>query len=211
MDEKQIVRDGYNRIASRYLAQRPQNGEDVRLLSELVARLRKGARLLDAGCGAGVPVSRLLSNDFEVVGVDFAMEQLRLAHQLIPRAEFVCQDMTRLAFAEECFDAIVSYYALINVPREEHRQVLLDFRKVLKVSGLALLCMGAGDLPGVEGDFMGATMYWSHYGAQDNIKMIGECGFDIILSKIIVDVLNPSAAHLFVLASKRSISTSNSR
>jgi hypothetical protein len=133
-----------------------------------------------------VPVSRLVSNDFEVVGVDFAMEQLRLAHQLIPRAEFVCQDMTRLGFAEECFDAIVSYYALINVPREEHRQVLLDFRKVLKASGLALLCMGAGDLPGAEGDFMGATMYWSHHGAQDNIKMLEECGFDIILSKIIV-------------------------
>jgi ubiquinone/menaquinone biosynthesis C-methylase UbiE len=74
MDKKRLVRDGYNRIALRYLARRSQNGEDVRLLSQLVARLPKGARVLDAGRGPGVPVSRLLSNDFEVVGVDFATE-----------------------------------------------------------------------------------------------------------------------------------------
>ena len=58
MEDKAIVREGFNAIAASYLATRSEDSEDVRLLQELVERLPKGAQVLDAGCGAGVPLTR---------------------------------------------------------------------------------------------------------------------------------------------------------
>jgi hypothetical protein len=54
--QKSLVRDGYDRIAFSYLEARPNDGGDVRLLQELIAELTAWSRVLDAGCGSGVPV-----------------------------------------------------------------------------------------------------------------------------------------------------------
>ena len=91
MDEKTTVRAGYDAIAAKYLKTRSEDSEDVQLLQELVQRLPKGAKVLDAGCGAGVPVTRYLIKFFDVTGVDFAEEQIHLARQLVPGAHFLCQ------------------------------------------------------------------------------------------------------------------------
>ena len=203
MDGKNIVRAGYNARATEYLATRTEDSEDVQLLQELVQRLPKGVKVLDAGCGAGVPVTKFLSRFFEVTGVDFAEAQIHLARQLVPQAQFVCQDMTELAFPDQSFDAICSYYAIIHIPRQEHHRLFLNLHRVLRPSGLALLCLGAGDLADdVDENYLGARMYWSHYDADTNIRMLQECGFNVIWSKIVADSTAPGSAHLFVLAQK---------
>jgi len=201
MGDKETVKAGYDAIADDYLSARSEGSEDVQLLQELADRLPEGAKVLDAGCGAGAPVARMLSQRFEVTGVDFAEAQVKLARKLVPRAQFFCQDMTELSFPDGSFDAVCSYYAIIHVPREEHRRLLLNFHRILEPSGLALLCMGAGDLPTDVGeDYFGVRMFWSHYDADTNIKLLAECGFDIIWSKIVADESSPGSAHLFVLA-----------
>jgi ubiquinone/menaquinone biosynthesis C-methylase UbiE len=166
-----------------------------------VQRLPRGAKVLDAGCGAGVPVTKFLSRFFEVTGVDFAEAQIQLARQLVPQAQFVCQDMTELAFRDQSFDAICSYYAIIHIPRQEHRRLFLNLHRLLRPSGLALLCLGASDLADdIDENYLGARMYWSHYDAETNIEMLHECGFNVIGSKIVADSTDPGSAHLFVLA-----------
>jgi SAM-dependent methyltransferase len=203
MDEKRTVRAGYNAIAAKYLATRTEDSEDVQLLQELVRRLPKGAEVLDAGCGAGVPVARYLSQFFDVTGVDFAEEQIRLARQLVPGAHFLCQDVTELTLADSRFDAICSYYAIIHIPRQEHRALVLNFHRMLKPCGFVLLCLGADDLEkDIEEDYLGARMYWSHYDAETNLNMVKECGFDVIWSRVVADATSPGGAHLFVLAQK---------
>ena len=203
MDSKNIVRAGYNARAAEYLATRTEDSEDVQLLQELVQRLPRGAKVLDAGCGAGVPVTKFLSRFFEVTGVDFAEAQIQLARQLVPQAQFVCQDMTELAFPDQSFDAICSYYAIIHIPRQEHRRLFLNLHRILRPSGLALLCLGAGDLADdIDENYLGARMYWSHYDADTNIRMLQECCFNVIWSKIVADSTAPGSVHLFVLAQK---------
>lgn len=203
MDYKTTVKRGYNAIAAKYLTTRTQDSEDVQLLQELVQRLSKGAEVLDAGCGAGVPVARYLSQFFNVTGVDFAEEQIRLARQLVPQAHFLCQDITQLTLAENSFDAICSYYAIIHIPRQEHQALLQNFHQMLKPSGWVLLCLGADDLEkDIDEDYLGTRMYWSHYDAETNLNMVKECGFDIIWSRVVADDTSPGSAHLFVLAQK---------
>jgi len=204
MDYRAIVREGYNTVADEYLAVRSQlHPRDVELLEELVRRLPEGARVLDAGCGAGVPVTRTLSLHFRAVGVDFSEEQLRRARELVPGAEFVCADMTRLDFSEASFDAVCSYYAIIHVPRKDHRPLLLDFHRMLRPSGLALLGMGNSDIDVDIDDFFGTRMYWSHYDPKTNIRMLQDCGFYVIWSKLITEQYEfGGGEHLFVLAEK---------
>jgi SAM-dependent methyltransferase len=203
MDDKETVRAGYNAIAARYLASRSEDSEDVQLLEDLVQRLPAGARVLDAGCGAGVPITRMLSRSFAVTGADFAEEQIRLARRLVPGAQFVCEDITQLTFPDSSFDAICSYYAIIHIPREEHRGLLEGFHRVLRPQGLALLCLGADDLAhDIEEDYLGARMFWSHYDAGTNLRMLEECGFGVIWSRVVEDASSPGSAHLFALAQK---------
>ncbi len=198
---KQLVKRGYNKIGTEYTASRRVDSEDIRELRQLVDRLAKGARVLDAGCGSGYPVTRLFANAFQVIGVDFAEKQIRSAKEKVPDAKLVCADITNLPFRENTFDAVCSYYAIIHIPRRDHRKLLVDFGRILRPAGLMLVCMGAGDISEDVSDYHGTQMFWSHYDKETNLAMIQEIGFDILWSQIIVE--NQASAHLFVLAQKR--------
>ena len=203
MDFKKTVKDGYNAIADRYLSERRRDSGDVRLLRELIDRLPAKARVLDAGCGAGVPVSQILSARFQVTGVDFSEAQIELAKKNVPQATFCCKDMTELDFPENTFDGIISYYAIIHIPRGEHQSLLARFYRILKPGGLALLCLGAEHLiDDVDENFLGTRMYWSHYDSETYLRMLQDIGFQMIWSKIITDESCEGAGHLFVLAQK---------
>jgi ubiquinone/menaquinone biosynthesis C-methylase UbiE len=159
--------------------------------------------VLDAGCGAGIPISRKLSEKFEVTGVDFSEAQIELAKKNVPNARFLCEDMTRLAFPENTFDGITSYYAIIHVPREEHRSILSNFHRMLKPGGFALLCLGAEhSIDDSDDDFFGAKMYWSHFDTATYLEMLNDCQFMILWSKRVADETCEGGGHLFVLVQK---------
>jgi len=201
---KETVRTGYNIIADRYLATRTRDSEDVRLLNELTTRLPAGAKVLDAGCGAGLPISQLLSEKFEVIGVDFSEAQIKLARQNVHKAAFICQDMTQLNFPDNTFDGICSYYSIIHIPREEHQLLFANFHRMLKPNGLALLCLGAENVANdIDENFLGTRMYWSHYDAETYLRLLRECGFSILWSKFVVDGTCEGAGHLFALVQKQ--------
>lgn len=206
MDHKETVKAGYNQIADRYLAGRKRDSEDVRLLEELATRLPNGAKVLDAGCGAGIPISLILSENFNVTGVDFSEAQVELARKNVPNASFLYEDMTRLKFPENTFDGITSYYAIIHIPREEHQSLLAYFYRMLKSGGFALLCLGAEHLiDDVDENFFGARMYWSHFDSETYLKMLKDIGFTILWSKRVADATCEGGGHLFVLVQKELI------
>jgi ubiquinone/menaquinone biosynthesis C-methylase UbiE len=203
MDFKKTVKEGYNTIANRYLAERSRDSQDVRLLDEFMARLPANANVLDAGCGAGVPVAQLLSKRFQVTGVDFSEAQIELARKHVSQGTFLCQDMTQLDFPENTFDGICSYYAIIHIPREEHPSLLANFHRMLRPGGFALLCLGAEHLiDDLDENYLGTRMYWSHYDTDTYLGMLKECGFSIVWSKFVADETCEGAGHLFVLAQK---------
>jgi SAM-dependent methyltransferase len=204
MDFKNIVKNGYNQIAERYLAQRTADSEDVRLLGDFIELLSADAKVLDAGCGAGVPITQLLAEHFDVTGVDFSEAQIELAKKNMPTAKFICEDLTKLEFPEGTFDGICSYYAIIHIPREEHQALLAKFHQILNTGGIALLCLGAQNLvDDIEEDYLGTRMYWSHYDSAIYRNMLKEIGFSSIWSKFVKDESSEGAGHLFVLVQKK--------
>lgn len=205
MDHKETVKAGYNKIAERYLAERDRDAENVQLIHDFIELLAPKSKVLDAGCGAGVPIAKMLADKFDLIGVDFSKAQIELAKKNVPNAHFFCQDMTELDFPDETLDGICSYYAIIHIPREEHYALFVNFHRMLRAGGVALLCLGAENLvDDIDEDYLGTRMYWSHYDTNTYMKMLKESGFKIIWAKHIPDSTFESAKHLFVLAQKES-------
>ncbi len=113
------MKHGYDLVSRAYRADDAGEGEYAEWLDLLEARVPPPAKVLDLGCGCGVPVARRLATRYEVTGVDLSPVQIVRARLLVPTATFVCADMITAKFADASFDAIVCLYALIHVPIEE--------------------------------------------------------------------------------------------
>jgi SAM-dependent methyltransferase len=186
-DPKKIVADGYDQIAQRYLAWSAldPSPQRMRYLAQLLDLLLSGAEVLELGCGAGVPVTQALAERCHVTGVDISAEQVALAERLVPNATFIQADITTLDFPNGSFDAVVSFYTLIHVPRAEHAGLLERIAAWLRPGGLLFATMGANDSPdGVEPDWLGAPMFFSHYDAEKNQNMVRRAGLEILSAEV---------------------------
>jgi cyclopropane fatty-acyl-phospholipid synthase-like methyltransferase len=193
------VRDGYDQVAELYADERRQQKVHPRL-TELLARIGPGGRVLDVGCGAGVPISSLIDEmGIGVIGVDISPRQIELARTNVPDGEFMVRDMLDLKQGEFEVDAVFSFYAVFHTPRESHAPILSVFASFLSEGGLLLVTMGADEWEGRE-DFFGAPMWWSHYGAKKNRQIVESSGFDVIS-----DEIDPSGGerHQVIFARKR--------
>jgi SAM-dependent methyltransferase len=184
-DPKQVVAEGYDRIADTYLewTQGAREEERARYTSILLERLPNGATVLDLGCGAGVPTARALAERFEVTGVDISARQIALARQNVPEATFIQADMTRLDFAPASFDAIAAFYALIHVPREEQAELLRDIAAWLRPGGLLVAAMGTHAARADLDELLGAPMYWSGFDSETNRRLVEEAGLCIVSAR----------------------------
>src|SRR3989344_6830641 len=198
MKKNKIVKEGYDKAAENYLIQRGLF-ENFAYLDKLVTLLPKGSEILDIGCGAGVPLDKyLIEKGYILRGVDISEKQIELAKKNVPQASYDVKDMSELKDGEYHVDAVVSFYAIFHTQKETHREMLKKFNSFLRPGGLLLVTMGASEWEGEE-TFHGVPMYWSHYGTEENKKIIQEAGFQLIF-----DGLDESGGekHQVILAQK---------
>lgn len=176
---KQIVADGYNRCGRDYSAVRCNDPSPE--LSLLVEKLRTPAQSLDIGCGCGIPVTSALAELGSVVGVDLSETQIALARENLPSAELIQGDIMDQQFAAAFFDAVVAFYALFHLPREEQHELLTRVSVWLRPGGYLLATLARSDKSGyTEDDFFGVTMYWSHYQSSFYGQILAQLGFEIL-------------------------------
>jgi ubiquinone/menaquinone biosynthesis C-methylase UbiE len=172
----EIVRRGYNLAARRYDQGRDRfkNRDVVEPFCRLV---RPGGRVLDVGCGAGIPVAQhLVASGFAVTGIDTSEAMLELASGRLPQAHLVRMDMRSLGFGDGSFDGVIACYSLIHVPMELHRQVIFDFERVLVAGGALLFSCGCHEWEGI-GEFHGSPMFWSHPHPKETRRSVLDAGF----------------------------------
>jgi SAM-dependent methyltransferase len=189
-DPKRIVAAGYDLIARRYLewSDRDPSPQRMHYLRRLLELLPAGAEVLELGCGAGVPITQALARTCRVTGVDISTLQIALAREHVPEALFIQADMTALDFPPASFDAVVGFYTLTHVPREEHATLLGRIASWLRPGGLLFATMGAGDEPGgVEPDWLGAPMFWSHFDAETNRELVRQAGLTLLDAQVVAE------------------------
>ncbi len=174
----EIVRAGYNKIAELYLKER-EKFENWRELQEFCSKLPSNAKILDVGCGTGIPIaSYLIQNGFEVVGIDLSSEMVTVARKNVPEATILEMNMAEIEFPPESFDGLISCYAIFHVPRERHAAIFQSFHTILKAKGTMLVSAASCEWEEVE-DYLGARMFWSHYDPVTTESLITDAGFEI--------------------------------
>jgi len=179
VDYKALVQRGYDVCAAAY--EEARQGEANPELDWLIARLTDGARVLDIGCGAGIPIARTLARRFHVTGIDISGEQIRRAQMNVPEGTFIQGDIMSVIFPPAGFDAAVAFYTLFHLPREEQPELLKRIYTWLKPGGYLLATVTSfAEAPYTEDDFFGVTMYWSNYGLDDYKAILTEIGFKLL-------------------------------
>jgi cyclopropane fatty-acyl-phospholipid synthase-like methyltransferase len=203
-EQRNLVRAGYDAISFAY---RDDGGESPSTpgsttqygawIDELASMLRNGDRVLDLGCGAGLPAARLLAEaGLAVTGIDISAVQIERARALVPAATFIEADMTAWEPLPHSFEAIVSLYALIHVPLEDQRRLIPRLAHWLTGGGLLLTIVGQLEWTGVE-QYLGAEMFWDHADADTYKRWLQEAGFSIVWSRFIPE---GSSGHCLILA-----------
>ena len=197
-DQRRAVRDGYDDLAETYFDHRSDDPEWV--LSELTDLLELGDRVLDAGCGQGIPVTNTLTDDFDTVGLDFSRSQLRLARTNVPGANYLQGDMTALPFQTGSFDALTAFYSLIHIPVPEHEDVIAEFARVLTPGGYLLCTVGEDAWKGSNPDWLdsGVEMQWSFPSIETTFETLRQVGFEVVDEFVVDDELG--SQYPFVLA-----------
>lgn len=182
--EKEMVRQGYNKIAKMYYTHRDLTkfNSELERFSEL---LPDNAHILDVGCGAGIPTAKFLKNKgIEITGIDISDTMLELARENVPGASFINMDANELEFPPNSFDGLISVYTLFHIPRDEHPKIIKNFYDVLKPGGILLINSGVSESEGVS-NFFGVPMFWSNFTPDALLEIVKDVGFSIIFERVL--------------------------
>lgn len=186
MDERAhaagLVRAGYDAVSLHYRADNAQPAEYTHWTDQLSEVLRRESRVLDLGCGCGIPVARdLTASDHRVTGVDISSVQIERARRLVPGADFVRADITACQLPASSFDAVVALYSLIHMPLSAQPVLLESIRSWLVPDGVLLLTAGWAAWTGIEDDWLGsgASMWWSQAGVATYRQWLQQAGFRV--------------------------------
>jgi len=178
-DPKEVVRAGYDSCGLRYNMSRDL--DPCPALDALIEILPANAEVLDIGIGGGRPVAEVLSRRASITGVDISPVQIAEARKVLPEARLITGDIVAQNFDDASFDAIVSFYTLIHVPRDEHEPLLRRIARWLRPRGYLLITVGRTDTPVyTEPNFFGVTMFWSHFETAWYVTALERLGFEIL-------------------------------
>jgi cyclopropane fatty-acyl-phospholipid synthase-like methyltransferase len=177
--------EAFDAIGDRYDEAFPHKEGQVTAGEWLIGSLGAGSRVLDLGCGTGVPTSRQMTDaGFEVVGVDLSAGMVKLASTYVPDATFQQLDLADLRPGGPRdlgrFDAVAAFFSLLMLPREEIPLALLTIRHLLVPGGLFVLSMVEADVDDFSIPFLGNTIRVSGYLREDLHRVIEGAGFEIV-------------------------------
>jgi len=135
-----VTKDTFNRIAPGWYNFR--HWSIFRRELEALAQRWQGGRLLNLGCAHG-PDFLPFINNFELHGVDFAREMLRLAGEYFRKFNFdvslVLADVTSLPYADGTFDRAISVATYHHLKEDNQATALNELWRVLKPGGEAFI------------------------------------------------------------------------
>lgn len=185
-------------MAKNYLADRARL-KSGKYLQKLLKYLPKNSKIVDLGCGAGVPVDDiLLKAGHEVVGLDISPEQIKLARRNCSKGQYLVADISALKPYEYQVQAVVMLYTLFHLPRTRHPTILRIIASFLTRGGIILITMGDREFEG-EHKLYGQPMWSSQWGTAKNRKMVEEGGFHILLEEM---ETSGGERHQIILAEK---------
>ena len=171
---------GFDAIGSRYDDVFPHKDGQVKAVEQLLTRLPSGARVLDIGCGTGIPTAQqLVAAGCEVTGIDISLVMLDLARRNVPEATYLQRDAVDVDTSLGRFDAVVAFFSLLMLPRREIVTTLERIGELMTPAGWLALGMVEADLDDVELPFLGLPLRVSGWPREQLRTVVEAAGFEV--------------------------------
>ncbi len=177
--------EAFDAIGDEYDDAFPHKEGQVASAEWLVRSLPGGSRVLDLGCGTGVPTARRLAEaGLQVVGVDLSDRMIGLAREHVPTGVFHQVDIADLRPGGSRdlgrFDAVTAFFSLLMLPRAEIPLALRTIHHLLLPDGLFALSMVEADVDDFSIPFIGKTIRVSGYLREELREVVEAAGFEIV-------------------------------
>jgi cyclopropane fatty-acyl-phospholipid synthase-like methyltransferase len=184
--DAEIIANGYNQVADEYEALESAEAPWPRLerVRAFAADLSQGSRVLDIGCGNGVPATRELALKHVVTGVDISQEQIARARANVPTATFICGDARHVDLPTGAFDAIVALYLIDNIARDDYPAFFRRLRELLRPGGRVLLSAEPGDDPWRTYTWLGVPMFINTIPSDELAQLLEEAGLSVVSAEL---------------------------
>ena len=144
--------------------------------------LPENGRVLDLGCGTGVPHARhLVGLGFDVLGIDLSEEMVKMASSNVPGARFKQMSMTDILYVSE-FIGVLSNFSMLLLFKEAARRI----HSSLKEGGHFYLALNepVEESSDPESDvivnIMGQEMYSRAYTVKEIEETFTPLGFTLV-------------------------------
>lgn len=188
----------YDLIADWYASERSdQTG--VPEARSLASSLPPGSRILDAGCGNGIPITQvLLDSGHQVVGLDSSSEMLERFRANFPQTPCVSGTIQSCPFDDVSFDAAIAWGVMFHLEPSDQVRAIASIGRVLKAHAPFLFT--SGDVDGFEakeGSMNGVTFRYYSFSIENYRRILSEHGFAL------TDVHADQGQNTYYLATKR--------
>ncbi|MFI6866732.1 class I SAM-dependent DNA methyltransferase [Nocardia sp. NPDC050406] len=195
----------FDRLVQRYGLAYSDRPEQVRAAVWIAERLGVGARVLDVGCGNGVPTAcQLVDAGIQVVGIDISPAMISAAATAVPEAALHVCDV--LEFTGTGFDGAVAFFSLLMLPRSGIRQALSVLYEAIEPGGYLVISMVEADLDDATVTFLDTDVRVSGYHRDDLYRVVEQAGFAVLETRVVLYRPAPTQAepetHLYVYAQR---------
>ena len=163
--------NGYEGVAAEFLAGRgraPSTAIGTRTVHDWVRRLRRGATVIDLGCGSGLPITKVLvAEGLSVYAIDAASSLVQAFRRNFPDVPVACEAVEDSSFFDRIFDGVLAWGLMFLLSPEEQRRLIRRIADILAPGGRLLFTSCAGTEPlvwkdamtGLESRSLGAAEY----------------------------------------------------
>lgn len=180
MADKSKVYETYNKIGEWFESARTKDlSFELHHLEAMTSYLQKGAKILDLGCGSGLPIAAfLLDQGYKVTAVDGSAKMVELAKRNLPHADVRLIDMRSLNLAEK-FDAIIMWHSFFHLPVEDQRPLFQTLENHMNPNGVLMFTSGT-TLGEVWSDNGGENLYHASLDTAEYRTLLKKHHFEVL-------------------------------
>ncbi len=144
MNNKEETRLAHNAIAHEYYELYKDDQTDLLYFDEFLSMCNN--KILDLGCGMGHYSNYMYNKGFDVTGIDFSEEMIKIARNMNSNIKYIVSDVCDLKDIDsKIYDGIVLAYLLQHLSKQEVNRLFINLKDYIKKDTKLLMFLREGN------------------------------------------------------------------